>query len=120
MYLNFGMGVAQDPDVLQPAVQHDFYARSQILEPLEAKKLFIKNLPAELANDNVEKLLKVSPPTLFRNAVNLSPSSAPRARPLGLRSSRIWKVFSNVCASSTECSSARRTFKSKATRRLKL
>lgn len=35
-----------------------FSRQSQILEPLEAKKLFIKNLPAELANDNVEKLLK--------------------------------------------------------------
>ena len=37
----------------------DFYPKSQIQEPQEAKKLFIKNIPQELTNDNVEKLLKV-------------------------------------------------------------
>ncbi|CAD8141900.1 unnamed protein product [Paramecium pentaurelia] len=47
----------QDLDIPQ-GVQQDFYPKSQIQEPQEAKKLFIKNLPQELTNDNVEKLLK--------------------------------------------------------------
>ena len=46
----------QDLDIGQPM---DFYPKSQIQEPQEAKKLFIKNIPQELTNDNVEKLLKV-------------------------------------------------------------